>query len=149
MMEAMRSLTLGLVAAVLAAAAACGDSPTAPVNIARYSQTDLSLGEGAEAVTGSIVSVHYTGWFYNEAREDRKGAQFDSSTGFEPLTFPLGQGHVIEGWERGIVGMKVGGTRRLIIPPSLGYGTRRRGPIPPNATLVFDVELVEVQQPQS
>lgn len=144
-MEAMRPLTLALAAAVLAAAAACGDSPVAPVNMARYSQADLSVGTGAEAVNGSTVTVHYTGWLYNEAREDQKGAIFDTSAGRDPFTFLLGDGKVIAGWDRGVAGMKVGGTRRLIIPPSLGYGGTRRGPIPPWATLVFDVELLGVQ----
>lgn len=144
-MEGMRSLVLGFAAVVLAGAAACGDTPTAPVNLARFSQTDLVAGTGAEAGASSAVKVHYTGWLYNAAREDSKGAQFDSSAGLDPLAFTLGQGQVIAGWEQGIVGMKTGGKRRLVIPPSLAYGGTRRGPIPPNATLVFDVELVEVQ----
>lgn len=144
-MEAMRSLTLALAAAVLAAASACGDSPVAPVNLARYSQTDLSVGTGTEAVDGSTVTVHYTGWLYNETREDQKGAQFDTSAGRGPFTFTLGRGQVIAGWDRGVAGMKVGGMRRLIIPSSLAYGGTRRGPIPPWATLVFDIELIGVQ----
>lgn len=144
-MEAMRSLFLGFAAVVLAGAAACGDTPTAPTNLARFSQTDLVVGTGTEAAANSAVKVHYTGWLYNAAREDSKGAQFDSSAGLNPLAFTLGQGQVIAGWEQGIVGMKTGGKRRLVIPPSLAYGGTRRGPIPPNATLVFDVELVEVQ----
>ena len=127
------------------AAAACGDTPTAPINLARFSQTDLVVGTGTEAVSGKTVRVHYTGWLFNDARPDQKGAQFDSSSGLEPLTFVLGVGQVIAGWDEGLVGMKVGGTRRLIIPPSKGYGGTRRGPIPPNATLVFDVQLIEVQ----
>jgi FKBP-type peptidyl-prolyl cis-trans isomerase FkpA len=146
MMKVMRSLTAALAALVLAAAAACSDSPAAPVNLARVlTQTDLVVGTGATAVSGSAVKVHYTGWLFNEARPDSKGAQFDSSAGRDPLAFTLGQGNVIAGWEQGLIGMKVGGTRRLVIPPSLGYGSTRRGPIPPNATLVFDVELVEIQ----
>ena len=144
-MEGMRSLLLGCAAVVLGGAAACSDSPTAPTNLARFSQTDLVVGTGAEAGANSAVKVHYTGWLYNEAREDSKGAQFDSSAGLDPLSFTLGQSQVIAGWDQGLVGMKVGGKRRLIIPPSLGYGGTRRGPIPPNATLLFDVELIEVQ----
>jgi FKBP-type peptidyl-prolyl cis-trans isomerase FkpA len=140
----MRFLSLVLAATVLLAAGACGDSPSAPTNFARFSQTDLVVGTGAEAVTGSSLKVHYTGWLYNEARPDQKGAQFDSSAGLEPLAFRLGVGQVIAGWDQGLLGMKVGGQRRLVIPPSLGYGGARRGPIPPNATLVFDVELIEV-----
>ena len=141
----MRLITLGLAAAVLTAAAACGDGPTTPINLARFSQTDLVVGTGAEAASGKTLKVHYTGWLFNDARPDQKGAQFDSSSGLEPLTFVLGVGQVIAGWDEGLVGMKVGGTRRLIIPPSKGYGGTRRGPIPPNATLVFDVQLIEVQ----
>lgn len=134
----------GAVALVIAAAA-CGDSPTGPVNIARFSQTDLVVGTGAEAVAGKTLTVHYTGWLYNEDRTDQKGAQFDSSAGRAPLTFTLGVGQVIAGWDQGLVGMKVGGQRRLVIPPSLGYGGARNGPIPPNATLLFDVELLAVE----
>ena len=141
----MRTFT-GLTAAlVIAAAAACSDTPTTPINLARFSQTDLVVGSGAEATSGKTIQVHYTGWLYNDARPDQKGAQFDSSIGGNPLTFSLGVGQVIVGWDEGLVGMKVGGTRRLIIPPSKAYGGTRRGPIPANATLVFDVELIEVQ----
>ena len=127
------------------AAAACSDTPTTPINLARFSQTDLVAGDGAEATSGKTISVHYTGWLYNESRPDQKGAQFDTSTGGNPLTFSLGVGQVIAGWDEGLVGMKVGGTRRLIIPPSKAYGGTRRGPIPPNATLLFDVQLIAVQ----
>lgn len=139
----MRKVLMAVLLSV--AAAACSDSPVAPVNLARFSQTDLVVGTGAEAVSGRVIKVHYTGWLYNEARTDSKGAQFDSSEGLSPLTFTLGNGDVILGWDEGLVGMRVGGTRRLIIPPSKGYGGTRRGPIPPNATLLFDVQLIEVQ----
>lgn len=125
--------------------AGCSDSPTAPVNNAPYSQTDLFLGTGADAVTGRTVSVNYTGWFYDADATGNKGVQFDSSTGRGPFTFTLGAGQVIQGWEQGIAGMKVGGLRRLIIPPALGYGSTRYGPIPPNATLLFEIELLSVQ----
>src|SRR5687768_5876846 len=141
----MRALILGMAAAALIAAAGCDDSPVAPTNIARFSQTDLVVGSGTEAVNGKVLKVHYTGWLYNEARDDQKGAQFDSSVGRDPFTFTLGQGQVIEGWDGGLVGMKAGGKRRLVIPPSLAYGGTRRGPIPPNATLIFEVKLIEVQ----
>lgn len=141
----MRSPSLALAALVLTAAAACSDSPTGPTNIVRFSQTDLTVGTGADAAAGKVLTVHYTGWFYNEARADQKGAQFDSSAGLNPLTFTLGAGQVIAGWDQGIVGMKEGGRRRLVIPPSLAYGGTRRGPIPANATLIFEVDLVAVQ----
>jgi len=101
---------------------------------------DLVVGNGPEAVAGNVVSVNYTGWLEN-------GTKFDSS--FDrgvPYEFPLGQGRVIKGWDEGVVGMKVGGKRRLIIPPSLGYGASGAGgAIPPNATLIFEVELLEIK----
>ena len=100
---------------------------------------DLAVGEGPEATPGATAVVHYTGWLPD-------GTEFDSSVGRnEPLGFPLGAGQVIAGWEEGVAGMKVGGRRKLVIPPALAYGVGGSGPIPPNATLVFDVELLEVQ----
>ena len=108
---------------------------------------DVQAGTGAEAVAGKKVSVHYTGWLYDEARPDHHGAKFDSSRDRgQPFSFGLGAGSVIKGWDQGVAGMKVGGKRTLIIPPDLGYGTRGAGGvIPPNATLVFDVELLDVR----
>ena len=142
----MRS-TLSLVPSLLLCVvfAGCSDTPTAPVNNAPYSQTDLLLGAGADAVTGAVLTVNYTGWFYNASATAGKGVQFDSSVGQTPLTFTLGAGQVIRGWDQGVQGMKVGGIRRLVIPPSLGYGEARFGPIPPNATLLFEIELLEVK----
>ncbi len=100
---------------------------------------DLSVGEGAEAVAGKQVTVHYTGWLTN-------GSKFDSSLDRgEPFDFSLGRGQVIRGWDEGVAGMKVGGKRKLTIPPEMGYGARGAGGvIPPNATLVFEVELLAV-----
>ena len=105
---------------------------------------DLTLGSGAEAVEGDYVSVHYSGWLQNT--DGSEGDLFDSSVERnQPFEFPLGAGHVIKGWDEGVQGMKVGGKRRLIIPSSLGYGSRGAGgAIPPNATLIFDVELLSV-----
>lgn len=123
--------------------AGCSESPTAPNN-ADFSQSDLRLGTGTDAVTGRVLTVNYTGWFYNASAPDQKGVQFDSSAGQTPLTFTLGAGQVIRGWDQGVQGMKVGGVRRLVVPPSLAYGQTRFGPIPPNATLVFEIELLEV-----
>jgi FKBP-type peptidyl-prolyl cis-trans isomerase FkpA len=119
-------------------------SPSASVNVS-FSATDLSFGTGTAAVAGRTVSMNYTGWLYDAGKPDNKGTQFDSSAGRGPFTFTLGVGQVIAGWDQGVPGMKVGGKRRLIIPPSLGYGAAGVGPIPGNATLVFDVELLSVQ----
>jgi FKBP-type peptidyl-prolyl cis-trans isomerase FkpA len=101
---------------------------------------DLASGQGAEAAEGRTVSVHYTGWLPN-------GEKFDSSRDRnEPFKFKLGAGQVIAGWDEGVAGMKVGGRRKLVIPPDLGYGTAGAPPdIPPGAILVFDVELVDVR----
>ena len=128
-------------------AGACGSSSTSPstsVNVA-FSATDLTVGTGATATSGRLVTMNYTGWLYDASKTDNKGTQFDTSTGRGAFAFVLGVGQVIAGWDQGVPGMKVGGKRRLIIPPSLGYGSAGTGPIPGNATLVFDVELVSVQ----
>lgn len=110
-------------------------------------KTDIKLGEGTEATAGHNVSVHYTGWLYDEAAPGHKGRKFDSSRDRnDPFDFPLGAGHVIKGWDQGVQGMKVGGQRTLVIPAQLGYGARGAGGvIPPNAMLVFDVELLAVR----
>jgi FKBP-type peptidyl-prolyl cis-trans isomerase FkpA len=109
-------------------------------------KTDLAPGTGAEIKTGQTALVHYTGWLYDAAAPENKGKKFDSSVGGEPFEFPLGAGMVIKGWDQGVVGMKVGGKRNLVIPPDLGYGASGAGGvIPPGATLVFDVELVEIR----
>ena len=102
---------------------------------------DTTVGDGAEATRGQRVTVHYTGWLYNDGVQ---GAKFDSSKDRrDPFVFPLGGGMVIKGWDEGVAGMKVGGARTLIIPPDLGYGARGAGGvIPGNATLKFDVELL-------
>ena len=105
--------------------------------------TDTKAGTGAEARKGQTVTVHYTGWLYNNGQQ---GAKFDSSRDRkDPFKFALGSGMVIKGWDEGVAGMKVGGQRTLIIPPEMGYGVRGAGGvIPPNATLKFDVELLGV-----
>jgi FKBP-type peptidyl-prolyl cis-trans isomerase FkpA len=104
---------------------------------------DITLGSGAQAKAGDNVSVHYTGWLWQDGKA---GAKFDSSKDRgDPFSFPLGAGHVIKGWDEGVAGMKIGGKRNLIIPAALGYGARGAGGvIPPNATLLFEVELLGV-----
>jgi len=134
-----------LLVVLAAVAAACSEGPTSPSNFAAYSQTDLTVGTGGDAVAGRTLTVHYTGWFYGESRPEKKGPVFDSSAGGDPFTFTLGVGEVISGWDQGVQGMKVGGVRRLVVPPSLAYGRVRNGPIPPNATLLFEIELLSVE----
>ena len=109
--------------------------------------TDTRLGGGAEAAAGKQVTVHYTGWLYDGAAADHHGNKFDSSRDRnDPFAFRLGARQVIAGWDQGVAGMKVGGARTLVIPPALAYGPRGAGGvIPPDATLVFDVELLDVR----
>ncbi len=132
---------VSLTAPSLAADGAPGKMSELPSGL-KY--TDTNVGTGAVATSGQKVSVHYTGWLYNNGA---KGAKFDSSLDRgQPFAFGLGAGQVIQGWDEGVAGMKVGGKRTLIIPPALGYGARGAPPvIPPNATLMFDVELLGVQ----
>ena len=130
-----------LVAALTVGAAGCSASLTAPTNSAQYSQIDLVVGSGGKAANGDALVVTYTGWFYDSSQKDGKGAQFDAATS-TVFTFTLGQGQVIKGWDQGLVGLEVGGQRRLVIPPTLAYGATRHGVIPPNATLLFEITLV-------
>ena len=115
--------------------------------MADLKKIDTVVGNGAEAVAGRPVSVHYTGWLHDPGTSDGHGRKFDSSVDRgQPFDFHLGGGQVIRGWDEGVQGMKVGGKRTLIIPPEMGYGARGAGGvIPPNATLVFDVELLGVR----
>ena len=111
-----------------------------------YTQTDLRDGSGPMAASGQTATVNYTGWLYSESAPEQKGTKFDSSIGRGPFAFKLGAGQVIRGWDQGVQGMKVGGQRRLVLPPEFAYGARGAGnAIPPNATLVFDVELLDVK----
>lgn len=116
-------------------------------NVTELVSTDTRVGTGNEAARGRQVTVHYTGWLYDAARPDARGRKFDSSRDRgEPFSFRLGGGEVIRGWDEGVAGMRVGGQRTLTIPPSYGYGARGAGGvIPPNATLVFEVELLDVR----
>ena len=147
-----RALLLGLMTSVTAAACG-GSSSTAPTAVDQtwvanvpFSSTDIPAGAGAQAVNGSRLVVDYFGWLYSTATADNKGQLFDTSqqAGRTPFQFVLGAGSVIAGWEQGIPGMKVGGIRRLIIPPALAYGSTGSGSIPPNATLVFEVRLNDI-----
>jgi FKBP-type peptidyl-prolyl cis-trans isomerase len=137
-----RVLLFALAAAVLATA--CGsDSPTGPSTpTATYSATDIVVGEGAEAVNGRRLTVHYTLWLYDPAQPESKGRQLESSRPGDGFAFVLGTGQVIRGWDQGVAGMKIGGQRRLILPPSLAYGPS--GHELSNASLVFDIELLSV-----
>jgi FKBP-type peptidyl-prolyl cis-trans isomerase FkpA len=122
---------------------ACGSSsPTAPDQSSiAYSQIDLTVGTGAEATAGTTASVNYGGWLYSDSAADHKGQQFDANS----FAFVVGAGTIIKGFDTGVTGMKVGGVRRVIIPPSLAYGASGNGQIPPNAALVFDIQLANVQ----
>lgn len=115
--------------------------------LANLVKTDIKPGTGEVATAGKTVSVHYTGWLYDEAASGHQGKKFDSSRDRnQPFEFPLGGGQVIAGWEHGVEGMKVGGQRLLVIPPELAYGARGAGGvIPPNAKLVFEIELIAVK----
>jgi FKBP-type peptidyl-prolyl cis-trans isomerase len=117
--------------------------PKRKANMSELQKVDTVVGDGKEATAGNHVDVHYTGWLFDEQAPDHKGQKFDSSLDRGQLfSFPLGAGHVIKGWDDGVQGMKIGGKRTLIIPSEMGYGPRGAGGvIPPNATLVFDVEL--------
>ena len=144
------SVVLMIVLSVATLAAGCGGdsgtSPSASTPTAPYSQTDLRVGTGAEVAAGRTATVNYSGWLYDPTRAEQKGTLFDSSAGGAAFVFPVGAGRVIRGWDQGVPGMKVGGLRRLILPPELAYGATGSPPrIPPNATLVFDIELVAVQ----
>jgi len=109
--------------------------------------TDVVNGDGATAEAGQNIIVHYTGWLYDPGQPENKGEKFDSSVDRgEPFSFPLGAGRVIRGWDEGFAGMQIGGKRILVIPPDMGYGSRGAGgAIPPNATLMFEVELLDIQ----
>jgi len=140
---------------VLAAGAAGAQAPAnrdiggskLSATVTTLQKNDVKQGTGTEAQAGKTAVVHYTGWLYDPAQPGGKGAKFDSSVDRkQPFDFPLGGGRVIRGWDEGVVGMKVGGQRTLIIPPDMGYGARGAGGvIPPNATLIFDVELLDVK----
>lgn len=141
-------LSVALIALAAVCAPACDkESPSSPSSVANvpFATTDLRAGTGAEATNGKKVTVQYTGWLYSATATANKGSMFDTSIGRSPFVFTLGAGQVITGWDRGVAGMKVGGLRRLVIPPDLAYGSSAVGSIPANSTLVFEVELIDVQ----
>jgi FKBP-type peptidyl-prolyl cis-trans isomerase len=149
-------LRVTVTAFTLTAVAGCGGGATeeegqppamADSGITTLQKQDVTPGTGTEATKGKMVRVHYTGWLYDKSAADNRGAKFDSSKDRgEPFDFSLGAGEVIQGWDEGVAGMKVGGTRILTIPPAMGYGARGAGGvIPPNATLLFEVELLDVR----
>jgi FKBP-type peptidyl-prolyl cis-trans isomerase FkpA len=142
-------LLLSMLVVGVTVAGCGGDSGTSPTILpgAPFSTTDVRVGTGVDATTGRRVTVNYTGWIYDPSSPENKGQQFDSSltAGRQPFPFTLGTGAVIRGFDQGVTGMKVGGLRRVVIPPDLAYGSAGSGGvIPPNATLVFDIELLEV-----
>ena len=134
-----------VLAAVLAVSACAEQGPPPGGSVAALERIDDRVGEGAVAVAGQKVTVHYTGWIYDERTADKRGRKFDSSVDRgEPFTFLLGGGQVIRGWDEGVPGMKVGGKRTLHIPADLAYGRRGAGSvIKPGASLVFDIELLD------
>jgi len=141
----MRKLLLSL---ALAAVAGCAPSDPPPTgSVAELQRIDQVQGGGETATSGSDVTVHYTGWLYDENAPEQRGRKFDSSVDRgEPFTFLLGAGQVIRGWDDGVAGMKVGGKRLLLIPSDYGYGSEGAGGvIPPGASLVFEVELLAVK----
>ena len=143
----VRSVLVPCLLTACLTAVSCSQSVTTPSSSAPYSQVDLLTGTGAAAANGDTLSVNYTGWLYDASKPDNKGLQFDSTAGKDPFVFTLGTSSVIPGWDKGLVGMKVGGIRRLVVPPSLGYGQVRNFSIPPYSTMVFEIELVSVTPP--
>jgi FKBP-type peptidyl-prolyl cis-trans isomerase FkpA len=141
----VRSFLVCVLAAACLATASCSNSPNAPSSTFPYSQVDLLAGNGTAAASGNTLTVNYTGWLYDPTKPDNKGLQFDTSIGRQDFVFVLGTQSVIKGWDQGLVGMKVGGIRRLVVPPSLGYGNSRNFSIPPYSTMVFEIELLDVQ----
>ncbi|HEX4942824.1 MAG TPA: FKBP-type peptidyl-prolyl cis-trans isomerase [Usitatibacteraceae bacterium] len=146
----MKKLAIAAAVALLAAnacaqTATAPAAATAPVEVKELIKKDTKLGEGKVAEKGKAVLVHYTGWLYDPKAPGQKGAQFDTSVGkATPFGFVIGAGRVIKGWDEGVPGMKEGGKRTLIIPPAMAYGEKGAGGlIPPNATLLFEVEFIK------
>jgi len=152
MKQLLSSCVIGLTLAVSGcdrapapAAASASASAVAAAPAVALQKIDTVVGTGKEAVAGMTAVVNYTGWLYLPTAPQQHGAQFDTSVGRGPFNFQLGAGQVIQGWDEGVQGMKVGGKRTLIVPASMGYGAGGAGPIPPDANLIFDVELLDVR----
>lgn len=151
----MKALPVVAVCVLALFAGACGkkeeSAKSAPAAAAvapptELQKTDIVKGTGEGVSLGQVAVVHYTGWLFDGSAPEQKGKKFDSSRDRgEPFAFTVGAGRVIRGWEEGVQGMQAGGQRRLVIPPGLGYGDGGGGPIPPGATLVFDVELLAIR----
>jgi FKBP-type peptidyl-prolyl cis-trans isomerase len=140
-------LTAALLISACTIAAAAKENPVSTPVPTTLEMTDVKTGKGPAITAGQTAVVHYTGWLYSESTPDHKGKKFDSSRDRnDPFSFQVGAGEVIGGWDQGVAGMQAGGQRRLVIPPSLGYGARGAGGvIPPNATLLFDIELLSIK----
>ena len=142
-------LVIGTMATLATATTACNsdDSPVTPSATANvpFQIINLTVGTGPAAANGDSLTVSYTGWLWDQNGVDNKGQVFDSATAAAPFAFVLGAGQVIAGWDQGMVGMPVGGVRRLVIPPALAYGEAGRGPLPSNATLIFEIGLIAIQ----
>jgi FKBP-type peptidyl-prolyl cis-trans isomerase FkpA len=153
----MKALPAVAMFAMVLLVAACGSkeqpaprssTPVPPPT--ELQKIDLVKGTGEGISQGQVAVVHYTGWLYDPSAAEQKGTKFDSSRDRgQPFSFPLGAGNVIRGWDEGVQGMQPGGQRRLVVPPALGYGEAgSRNVIPPNAALVFDVELLKIDEPK-
>ena len=155
MMRALPAFAMCVVAMLVTA---CGGKqeaakPAAPAAAVapptELQKIDIKKGVGEGISQGQVAVVHYTGWIYDPTAPEQQGTKFDSSRDRgEPFSFMIGAGQVIRGWDEGVQGMQPGGQRRLVIPPDLAYGEPGKGPIPANATLVFDVELLKIEEPK-
>ena len=147
-MNTLVNLCVLILGVILLPQIAFSETQKGATNVTELVKKDIKIGTGEEAVIGKMVEVHYTGWLYDAAAPEKKGAKFDSSRDRgTPFSFLLGAGRVIKGWDRGVTGMKVGGQRTLTIPAEMAYGARGAGNvIPPNAALIFDVELLGLRQ---
>jgi FKBP-type peptidyl-prolyl cis-trans isomerase FkpA len=150
LMAGNKLLRIMAAAGLVVLGAGCGHGESGaipPSGVSSMQSVELKSGTGEAVTAGKIAVVQYTGWLYEASATDKKGKQFDSSrTGGQPFRFPVGTGQVIKGWDQGVLGMKVGESRRLVIPPDLAYGDSGvGGVIPPGATLVFDIDLVAIE----